>query len=140
MAERLCSCPTMRLPSRFSRLRKRSPSGCRSRSSGKPAIRATARATSSRVTAVRASRRARERRLQLVGRILRSLAGGSRADQHVKLVDEDDEAAVGALHLVLDPDQAFAERAAQLRAGHQATHVELEENAVAAEHAQREAF
>ena len=83
---------------------------------------------------------ARERRLQLIGRILRSLAGGSGADQHVKLVDEDDEAAVGALHLVLDPDQAFAERAAQLRSGHQATHVELEENAVAAEHAQREAF
>ena len=34
----------------------------------------------------------RQRRLQLVGGVLRALAAGAGADEHVQLVDEDDDA------------------------------------------------
>jgi len=62
------------------------------------------------------------------------LAGRARADQHVQLVDEDDHPAVGALDLVLDPDETLAERPSQLGARHQCAHVQLQEQAIVAEH------
>ncbi len=81
-----------------------------------------------------------EGRFQLVGRVLRSLARRTGADQHVQLVDEDHHPAAGALHLVLDPDQALAERSAKLRARHQAAHVQLQQDPIAAQHPVRQPF
>src|SRR3989454_4448307 len=69
--------------------------------------------------------------------VLRPLAGRARADQHVELVDEDDEAPLGAPDLVLDPDQALAERAAELGSSDETAHVELEQEALAAQDPQR---
>jgi len=80
---------------------------------------------------------AREGRLQFVRSVLRPLAGRARADQHVQLVDEDDEAPLGAPDLVLDPDQALAERAAELGSSDETAHVELEQEALAAQDPQR---
>ncbi len=73
---------------------------------------------------------ARHRGLELVRRVLRALAGRARADQGVDLVDEHHHPAVGLLHLVLEAVQLLGERAAELGAGDERRHVELDEDPV----------
>ena len=72
-----------------------------------------------------------QRRLELVGGVLRPLAGGAGAHDGVDLVDEDDHPPAGPPHLLLDAEELLRERAAQLRAGHHAGHVELDQDPVA---------
>ena len=72
---------------------------------------------------------ARQARLELVGGVLRALAGGAGAHDRVDLVDEDHHAPLGAPHLVLDAAELLGEGAAQLGAGEHAGHVELHQHA-----------
>ena len=57
--------------------------------------------------------------------------GAARADDHVELVDEQDDLAAGRLHLVHDGLQALLELAAELGARHERAHVEGQHAAVA---------
>ena len=85
---------------------------------------------------------ARQRSLQLVRGILRPIPGGAGPDQHVHLVDEDDDATVRTAHFFLDPLQPLAERAAKLRAGDERRNVELHQDSIRArlDQAPRQAF
>ena len=74
---------------------------------------------------------ARQRRLQHVGGIHRAFARATRADQRVKLVDEDDDAARGRRNLFQHGLQAFLELAAILGARDHGREVEREELLVA---------
>jgi hypothetical protein len=73
---------------------------------------------------------ARERGLQLVRGILGPLARRARPDQHVHLVDEDDDAARGGADLLLDSLEALAEGAAKLRPGDERRDVDLHDDAI----------
>ena len=72
---------------------------------------------------------ARKRRLQQVGGIHRAF-GRARADKRVHLVNEKNDFAICALHLVEHAFEAFFKFAAILCARNQRTHVEREESAV----------
>ena len=70
-----------------------------------------------------------EHRLQEVGGVDRAL-GRSGADDRVELVDEEDDAARGLLHLVQDRLESLLEFAAVLRAGEERADVERDHAAV----------
>ena len=72
---------------------------------------------------------ARERRLEQVDGVHRAF-GLARADQRVHLVDEQDDVALGGLHLVEHGLQPLLELAAIFRAGDQRAHVERHQRAV----------
>ncbi len=89
---------------------------------------------------------AREHRLQQVARVHRAL-GGAGADDGVQLVDEEDDLALGRLHLLQHGLQALLELAAELGAGDERAHVERDDalvlqalGHVAADDALREAL
>src|SRR5204863_9065739 len=72
---------------------------------------------------------AREHGLEHVAGVGRAL-GLAGADDGVELVDEEDDAALGLLHLVEHRLEALLELAAELRAREQRTHVEREDGAI----------
>jgi len=78
----------------------------------------------------RAQLAARQHRLEQVGGVHRAL-GGARADDRVQLVDEQDDPALGALHLLEHGLEALLELAAVLRAGEQGADVERDHAPVA---------
>ena len=71
-----------------------------------------------------------ERRLQHVARVQGGIAAGTGSDNGVQLIDEQDDVAVGFLHLAQHVLQAVLELAAVLRAGHHGAQVERHDLAV----------
>src|SRR6516162_1519922 len=73
----------------------------------------------------------RHRALQLVGRVLRPLARGTSAHQHVDFVDENDDPSIAAFHLVLEGFDTLGKRASKLCPGDQGSHFQVDDNAFA---------
>ena len=73
---------------------------------------------------------ARQRRLELVGCVLRAFSCAARADEHVQLVDENNHASVGPLHIFLDAEESLAERAAQRGARDHPADIQLDDDAI----------